>query len=206
MGKMGLAGASLAAAIPGGALFFVLLMAVLSNLAPMPMIMKITVLLLLLISLIMTIFPGYILVWHRGSRVTVTRQQPDAVDYSGVPDSENVVAGDAGLRDSFLEGFGPDEQELPDDELGDVAFEQEDAFQADEALDEAEVFESASDDSLVGVDTMDLFEYDDPESHSHDTLEISQEDFDADEPLAAGGPAEEDFDFELFDEDEEQKS
>lgn len=73
MGKMGLAGTSLIAAIPGGILFYILLMAVLKGLEPMPMTLKVTAMLLLLISLVMALFPAYLLIWFRRDKVVLAK-------------------------------------------------------------------------------------------------------------------------------------
>jgi hypothetical protein len=111
---MGLAGMSLGAAIPGAVCFAVLLMAVLKSLEPMPTILKVTAIMTLLVALMMTLFPLYILIWYRSSRVVL----PKAGKGKGA--AAAAVGGAAGaalsegelpveeeaLNESFMESFG----------------------------------------------------------------------------------------------------
>lgn len=74
MGKLGLAGTSMASAIPGGVLFYVLLMAVVNHFERMPTMLKASTLLMLTISLVMALFPLYILIMFRRDKVVLAKK------------------------------------------------------------------------------------------------------------------------------------
>ncbi|SFI79793.1 hypothetical protein SAMN05421753_112141 [Planctomicrobium piriforme] len=248
---MGLAGASLAAAVPGGILFVIILLAVLNSLAAMPMVLKAASLFVLVIALTMMVFPLYVLIWYRGSRVVLAKDRQmkhEQMDVDNPPSgtASEFVPAAAGLNDSFLEGFGPGEEEEPTDdleELGDDEFQATAEFDSHENLDQADDFgepselsedefgataefdshESLDQPDEFGATFMDMSEGSSADmqtaefsSDEHlETGEFSDEDFMAtelggldaeeDEQPAAESGVESDFDFELFEDDDEDE-
>lgn len=90
MGKMGLAGASLIAAIPGGILFYLMLMAALHNLESMPSVLKAAAITLLVVSLTVAVFPFYILIWYGGKGVKIGKEKKSKAASSDVAETAAI--------------------------------------------------------------------------------------------------------------------
>jgi hypothetical protein len=239
VGKLGLTAVSLAAAIPGGILTFLMLMALLNSLEKMPMMLKVTALLLLLIGAFMALFPAYLLIWYRGSRVVLARDKKKGAKASQALGDEAEAVEEPGLRDSFLEGFTPeggtafdeadeladeefgmpatDLEDLPDDEFAEPGeFSDEDHLQTSEmdvggnaAFDDfgedTEQFSSPLSDDALPTAELDIFENEDEfDALSDDALPA--EEFESDDDLLGGAPLDEDFEFEPFDDDDDEKA
>ena len=142
MSKWGLAGTSLAAAIPGGILFFMLLMAVLNSFEPMPMILKVVSIATLVMALTMGLFPLYAVIYGPSSagapskkRETPTGDDEDIPTVGGDDDEEmGEVAETTEFADEEVEDF---ENEGFGDEF-------DDEFESEEAS--ADDFDSFDDD------------------------------------------------------------
>lgn len=157
MSKWGLAGTSLAAAIPGGILFFMLLMAVLNSFEPMPMILKVVSIASLIVALTMGLFPLYALIYGPSSAGAPPKKrgtpagEDDDVPAVGGDDDEALedVAETTEFSDAEVEAF---EDEEFGEEFGD---DFDDEFESEEAS--ADDFD-AFDDELEG-DFDDEFEF-----------------------------------------------
>jgi Protein of unknown function (DUF2029). len=126
VGKLGLAGSSLAAALPGAGLFYLLLMGFLGGVNGMPMPMQVALGLLMLISLLMVLFPLYILIMFRRDKVVLANSKAaaPAVAAAGTGDAEVFT------DESLTEGTGEEIWETPED-----SFEGTEDFVEAEAVD-----------------------------------------------------------------------
>jgi len=170
VGKLGLAGTSLAAAIPGGILFYILLMAVLEKLGtPIPMVMKVAILMLLGLSLVMALFPAYILIWFRRRRPQLAKSQAAATGAAGTDlledeDLPEDLVGQEFAEDDELEASLESWSE-DSGEVGEVT----DSMSVDEALaaadedhleeDHLETVEFEADEQLFMVDEFESDEF-----------------------------------------------
>jgi hypothetical protein len=237
VGKLGLTAVSLAAAIPGGILTFLMLMALLNSLEKMPTILKAAALMLLVVGAAMALFPAYLLIWYRGSRVVLARDKKTAAGTDEMlGDDAAESPEDEGLRDSFLEGFSPDggaldeENEIADDEFAPPGEEMEgfaeeefpenedfsvedtvmtsemDVHGLDDDFEEtAEQFSTDLGDDSLPTAELDIFEAEeDFDSLSDEPLPA--EEFESDDDLLGGAQLDEDFEFEPFEDDDEEKS
>ncbi|WP_437225143.1 hypothetical protein SH661x_003934 [Planctomicrobium sp. SH661] len=121
MGKLGLAGTSLAAAIPGAFLFYILLMAVLKSLEPMPITMKVAALLMLVIALVMALFPAYLLIWFRRDKVSLASQKgaAGAAALAGGADAEVFAEDLVGQEFDDAEDLAPADNWADSETIGD---------------------------------------------------------------------------------------
>ena len=141
MGKLSLAGTSLVAAIPGGVLAYLMLMAVLNNLESMPTILKVSTISLLVVAGLITLFPFFILVYgpksanaEKPAKKEPKSTQTMPTSATGIGDEGEVLIDDEdtdsdfggqfdGDADSGFDGDGFDEEEenegfeLDDDEM-----------------------------------------------------------------------------------------
>jgi len=136
VGKLGLAGTSLTAAIPGGILFYLLLMVVLEKLGtPIPMVMKVAILMLLGLSLVMALFPAYLLIWFRRHRPQRAKSPVAAAGIAGA----DLLADDELPEDLVGQEFAEDDElQAPlesswDEDSGEVG-EVTDSIAVDEVL------------------------------------------------------------------------
>jgi hypothetical protein len=158
---MGLAGASLVAAIPGGILFCLMLVAVLFNLMPMPTMLKVASLLLLVVSAAMMLLPAYVLVWYRPAGVATIGQ-------AAAVESTSAMAA----------GFIHAPEESAEESPAEVESLGEELTEADvSAADEFEEFGSELSGGEVNFDEESL-----EDAGSEFTEEFEFEDFDEDEP------------------------
>lgn len=214
MGKMGLAGVSLVAAVPGGLLFALLLMGAISNLGTMPTIMKAVAILVMVIGLAMALFPLYLLVWYRGSRVVLANDKKPALAAAAIG-----AAGGGALGEDFLEDLNPSSDEILADQREDDVYGETGSFDSTAdlgALDEfdenaSHEFEAVGEmDSTTDLSSLDI-ETGDPlettEFTGDDLLEFAEaEESGSEHDLLASDGLQDEFDFEFFDDDEEKKS
>ncbi|MEZ5941732.1 MAG: hypothetical protein R3C18_10085 [Planctomycetaceae bacterium] len=155
MSKTQLVSTSFVAAIPGGFLLYLMLMAVLSHLPDMPTILKVATISLLVMSIILVIFPFYLLLFFGHIRgvapapVTKTPPKKDAKPAKSEPkESEVFVADDDG--ESF-EDDGESEVFTMEDEGEVEAFDDsgdEELFDAGDDDFEFEEFDFDEDEEL----------------------------------------------------------
>ncbi len=221
MGKMSLTGASLAASIPAGILVYVLLMAVINNLNDMPTLLKGVVLVALAVALAVALFSLYLLIWYRSSYVVVPRDKTKA---AAEPVLAAAAVGGGELADSFLDEFGHSDSEFEADRREEEAFGGSDEFATvdDDSFEEGgfdaeqtvELNQDLSEDDFLeefgGGDSNATLEFETDESlieaevdEFSATLPVPGEDDDSD--LLAGEAIDDDFNFELFEDDEDDK-
>lgn len=140
MGKLGLAGSSLAAALPGAGLFYLLLMGFLGGVNGMPMPMQVAIGLLMLISLVMVLFPLYILIMFRRDKVVLAKPKGAAPAVAAAGTAEDEV-----FTEDLDAGVVEESWDSP-----------EDSFEADDGLLEAEAVDAD--------DLGETLDFNDPES------------------------------------------
>jgi len=151
VGKMSLAGTSLVAAIPGGVLAYLMLMAVLNHLDPMPTILKVSAISLLVVSGAVALFPFFILIYGPKSPEAAAKAKSKQDEKSAQSAAAAAPGGDEafaeaaeaeGEAESFAseEGFEGEEFEAADDEVfeADGFSDTEDEMEAGEYDDEFE--------------------------------------------------------------------
>lgn len=154
VGKVGLAGLSLTAAIPGALLCFLMVQAALSSISEMPPVLMVAVLLALVISLMMALMPLYALLWYRpAGYVPAARKEKPVKEKAGkaaaaaaaAPVVEELaaeeIADDEELIDDVFEEHGeelaaPSDVDFDDDDLGDAGTEFNEEFEFDEFEDD----------------------------------------------------------------------
>lgn len=127
MGKMGLAGTSLVAAIPGGVLAYLMLMAVLNHLDPMPTILKVSAISLLVVAGAITLFPLFILIYGPKSPESTAKAKAK-------PDEKSSAAAAPAEQESFESADEPafEEESFEEAEsFDDAEMADDDAFEAD---------------------------------------------------------------------------
>ncbi|WP_437186163.1 hypothetical protein SH668x_003303 [Planctomicrobium sp. SH668] len=194
MGKLSLAGTSLTAAIPAGALAYVLLMAVLQSLDKMSTTLKIAVIATLLVSAIVAILPAYLLIWYR--RDPVVRDKKAKT--KGKPEAAAAVAGDELTGDDLTGELPADGMDLTE-EFPSETLSQDEAFEEDVT---GAYGETAQEFDMSGIE--DEFS---PEGEFDQDREATLE-FDAhdEDDFASASNVEDDFTFDEFmDEDEDDK-
>ena len=82
MNKMNLVVTSLVAAVPGAFLLYLLLMAVLGSFDRMPMVLKITAIVALVMAGVVALFPLYLQIWY-GGRTTARSAKKGGKEQSG---------------------------------------------------------------------------------------------------------------------------
>ena len=137
MNKSTLALTSLIAAIPAGLLFAVALMSVLGGFDKFPMVLMIAMIMLLVVTGAMMLFPVYILIYHGGGGKTATKDTLGDAETEAVPsatDDEDV----SGEFETSEADFSASEIEVDDDsEFGDSAeYGESDEFEFDDEDDD----------------------------------------------------------------------
>jgi len=226
VGKLGLAGVSLAAAVPGGILFVLLLLAAISHLGQMPMAMKAIAILVMLIGLAMMLFPLYLLIWYRSSLVVLPKDKPTPA--LAVAGGATAGAGAGALNESFLDDFNASTDDLLADRREEEVFGDEFASSteiatfdeySDEGTQEFSGDLGVADDEFPADSSTELstveftmeneseeFDLADDELLPSFTDDDEEVDNGSETELLAGGGLDDDFDFEFFDDDEEKKS
>lgn len=191
MGKLGLAGSSLAAALPGAGLFYLLLMGFLGGVNGMPMPMQVAIGLLMLICLIMVLFPLYILIMFRRDKVVLANAKGAA------PAVAAAAMGDA-------EVFTDELAEETPEESWDA---HEDSFEADELL-EAEAVEADDlgetldfNDPESGVSDEDVFQTEEIDEFAQTMMQDIDDDA-AHEEFDAPPTFDDEFNFDDFEDDD----
>lgn len=208
MGKLGLAGASLVAAVPGVALFAILVMAMANHMGSIPTAFQVVMGLVMLAALIAGLMPLYVLVMYRGQNVPSRKKA--AVSAAGA----GAVAGGAmagSLADDQF-GYGNESEEF-----GETAeFQTDDHFEAEEDFENGtgsfgdDEFQPeatsnfATEEFQTGDDFAETAQF-----GADDFLDDMTSEFESNndaDPIEAGGAGlDDDFNFELFDDEDDNK-
>lgn len=223
MGKIGLASVSLISAIPGGILSFLLVLAVMNHLAGMPTAMKGAAIVVLLVAALMTLFPLYLLILYRGRKVVLAKDKPSA--FAPVA----AAVGGGALAEEFLDDFNPSADDIMADQREEEVFGDSGQFLSSSELstiddysdDQTQEFsgdlETGLEDfgahSSAEMGTVEFSMEEDeekPSDLSDDFLSIVDDEIGADNngseaELLTGGGFDDDFNFELFDDEDEKK-
>lgn len=130
MNKMNLAGTSLVAAIPGALLGYLVLMAMINHMDSMPTVLKVAAIALFLVALMMTLFPGFVLIYHGGGKTKEETAADDNSETGTIP----AAAPSEDISGDFEEDEISDESDGFDMEGDDDfdEFDDDDEFEFDE--------------------------------------------------------------------------
>lgn len=218
MGKLGLAGTSLIAAVPSGFLGYLLVLAVMNQtaMAAMPMPFKITLFSLLALCALLVLFPLYLVIWYRGIRSAVAVSRPAKGAAADEHDTEVGMVEDL-VGSEFVDEEEPVEDWADSGEVGEIT----ESMRLDEVEEEGENFQATTADFTMD----DEMSFDEPSGSSQgdETLEFSSteeddlfgetlDEFSAveseEEEFTPAGDLDDEFsfdDFDLDDEDDKKK-
>ncbi|WP_437193521.1 hypothetical protein [Planctomicrobium sp. SH527] len=209
MGKLGLASASLVAAVPGVALFAILVLAMSNHMGAIPTAFQVVMGLVMLAALVAGLMPLYILVMYRGRNIPSRKNAALATAGAGAVGG-GAAAGSFGEDDQF--GFGNDSEQFGEtaEFQTDDHFEAEEDFDAGTATFETDEFESdsagsfATEEFATGDALAESAQFGEDDFLDNMTSEFETND-DADPIEAGGGGLDDDFNFELFDDEDDNK-
>jgi len=220
VGKLGLAGTSLIAAIPGGILAYLLVMMLMGQPQGLPMMMTILAVTMLVICATLVLFPAYVLIWFRSPGSVVMKGSHGKPAATEEPLVEDLVGGDfAGEEPDGMTEEWADSEEVGGITEGLQLSAAREAAEESEAMEdlemtedlsevpEEEVFEELEEETLEFEDEPFETLEDEPAEETLEEFSMLESE-EAEEEFLPAGDLDDEFtfdDFNLEDEEEDKK-